>query len=149
MQRHHLLPRQLLRADCYGALFDALGKCAIGFDDFRANGMLLPSSNSAALRTGLPLHRGPHRLYNEVVAERVARVEANWTRQKIRAPTVARHEALMRLKLLQRALRRRLTLRERGGGLLLNRKDPFRADVDFAALDAMAESLWRATELET
>ena len=145
MQRHHLLPRQLLRDDCFGELFQVLGQRYVGFDDFRANGLLLPASTSAALTTGLPLHRGPHRIYNELVAQRVGKVEASWKRTNLRSPEMAREEALMRLSLLQSALRRRLMQRERGA-LVLNRKDPFRAGVDFTELDAMAELLWSASD---
>ncbi|WP_269429527.1 AHH domain-containing protein [Aurantiacibacter marinus] len=144
MQRHHLLPRQLLRADYFGDLFETLGQARIGFNDFRANGLLLPASGSAALSSGLPLHRGPHRVYNELVAQRVGQVEASWSRARLRSPVLAREEALMRLGLIQRALRRRL-LDRRACGFVLNRKDPFRTGIDFRELDAMAESLWSAT----
>ncbi len=146
MQRHHLLPRQLLRADYFGGLFGALGQQHVGFDDFRANGLLLPASTSAALTSGLPLHRGPHRIYNELVAHRVGQVEASWSRAHLRTPILAREEALMRIGLLQRALRRRL-LDRNTRGFVLNRKDPFRAGIDFRELDAMAEALWSATNI--
>lgn len=145
MQRHHLLPRQLLQRSCFGALFANLGREAIGFDDFRANGLLLPSSEKAALRTGMPLHRGPHRQYNNVVKQRVGQIEACWAQTRASSPEIARLEALMRLRLLQKALRRRLLERERRA-LFLSRKDPFRAGLDFAELDALAESLWQATK---
>ncbi|KLE36097.1 hypothetical protein AAW00_04275 [Aurantiacibacter luteus] len=144
MQRHHLLPRQLVRSACFGPLLAALGKEAIGFDDFRANGLLLPGTESAALASGAPLHRGPHRLYNEMVAQRVGRIEACWSRRCARHPETARIEALMRMRLLQRALRARLLQRNRRA-LFLNRKDPFRAGLDFTMLDSMVESLWLAT----
>ncbi|WP_234035789.1 hypothetical protein [Erythrobacter insulae] len=52
----------------------------------------------------------------------------------------------MRLKLLQRALRTRL-LQERRR-FLLNRKDPLGTGFDFSELDAMAESLWDATQAD-
>lgn len=74
LQRHHLLPRQLLSRRCFGNLFDAIGRERIGFDDFRSNGLLLPASDAAALRLALPLHRGPHRDYNAMVIERVGQV---------------------------------------------------------------------------
>lgn len=147
MQRHHLLPRQVLHASCFGPLFDALGRSAIGYDDFRRNGVLLPASERQALRTGMPLHRGPHRHYNELVAQRVAQVEAHWARNRLRAPVQARVDAMMRLQLLQRALRRQLLQRE-ARALILNRKDPFRVGVDFAELDAMVELLWSASEAD-
>ncbi|WP_254913069.1 AHH domain-containing protein [Novosphingobium sp. B 225] len=76
LQRHHLLPRQLLSRRCFGTLFGALGLDRVGFDDFRRNGLLLPANDEASVRIGLPLHRGPHRTYNELVLERVGQIEA-------------------------------------------------------------------------
>jgi len=144
MQRHHLLPRQLRDAASFGALFAALGSDAVGFDDFRTNGLLLPASARAALETGLPLHRGPHRIYNQLVAERLGQVEAGWRASHLRCPEGARVEALMRLTLLQQALRKRLIRRE-GRLAWLNRKDPFRPGIDFTEMDALAEALWAAS----
>lgn len=146
LQRHHILPRQLLSQRCFGALFDSIGRERVGFDDFRSNGLLLPASDSAALRLGLPLHRGPHRSYNAMVIERVGQVEASWSNLRLRAPEVALDEALLRLGLLQRALRRRLLSRA-GKPLALNRFDPQGRPVDFSELDAMAEALWGASGL--
>lgn len=142
LQRHHLLPRQLLSERCFGKLFAAAGADCLGFDDFRRNGLLLPASDAAALRTGLPLHRGPHRGYNALVIERVGQIEAGWAARHARTPDVALHEAYMRLELLQRALRRRLLDVVRKP-FALNRRDP----LGFAELDAMADALWPATEL--
>jgi HNH/ENDO VII superfamily nuclease len=143
MQRHHLLPRQLLAAGCFAALFERVGRDRVGFDDFRHNGMLLPSTDSAAVRIGLPLHRGPHRIYNAVVFERVGQIERGWAGRRQRAPEQSLDDALMRLGLLQRALRRRLLSDRRR--LVLNRADPLGSGRDFAELDAMADLLWRAT----
>lgn len=144
LQRHHLLPRQLLHQPGTAALFRALGREHQLFDDFRANGLLLPASDGAVLRLGLPLHRGPHRDYNALVAERVGRIEADWARQRLRAPELALDQALERLRLLQRALRRRLLDQRRR--LRLNRRDPLGSGADFAGLDALVDSLWLATE---
>lgn len=143
MQRHHLLPIQLLSARCFGPLFDRIGRDEVGFDDFRRNGLLLPSTEKSAVRIGLPLHRGPHVRYNEMVVERVGQIEWAWANTRLRAPEVALEQALMRLALLQAALRRRLLAETRR--LRLNRADPLGAGRDFAALDAMAEQLWRGT----
>jgi hypothetical protein len=143
MQRHHLLPRQLLGARCFGPLFDTIGRERLDFNDFRLNGLLLPADDGAAVRIGLPLHRGPHRSYNELVAERVGQVESAWSLQRSRAPEIALDQALMRLGLLQRALRKRLLSPARR--LLLNRRDPLGAGFDFAELDALADSIWGAT----
>jgi len=143
MQRHHLLPRQLLAKGSFGPLFDAIGRDRVGFDDFRHNGLLLPASDDAAVRVGLPLHRGPHRTYNEMVCERIGQIEADWATIRIKAPEVALDQALMRINLLQRALRRRLLYERRR--LLLNRHDPLGSGVDFSELDAMADMLWSGT----
>lgn len=143
MQRHHLLPIQLLSARCFGLMFERIGRDHVGFDDFRRNGMLLPATERSAVRIGLPLHRGPHRHYNEMVVERVGQVEEGWSAMRPRAPEIALEQALMRLTLLQSALRRRLLADTRR--LRLNRADPLGAGRDFAALDAMAEQLWRGT----
>ena len=144
MQRHHLLPCQLLSAQCFGPLFDAIGRDRLGFDDFRANGLLLPACGESALRVRLPLHRGPHRDYNSMVAERVGQIEGEWSRLRLAAPEIALDQALMRLDLLQRALRRRLLEPERRR-IQLNRRDPLGTGLDFAELDAMAEALWVGT----
>ena len=144
MQRHHLLPRQLLSRRCFGPLFEAIGCDRLGFDDFRLNGLLLPASGEAALRIGLPLHRGPHRAYNGMVAERVGQIEDAWSRWRIGAPEIALDQALMRFGLLQRALRRRLLEADRPR-MRLSRRDPLGAGLDFTELDAMAEALWSGT----
>ena len=81
LQRHHLLPRQLLSQRCFGTMFAELGRARVGFDDFRRTGLLLPATEKASIRTGMPLHRGPHRRYNEVVIARVGRIEAQRYRE--------------------------------------------------------------------
>lgn len=146
LQRHHLLPRQLLTARGFGRFFAALDPRLIGFDDFRRNGLLLPANDDAARRLGLPLHRGPHRAYNAMVMERVGAIESDWSRQARPLGWPARHDALQRLALLQRALRRGLlggyVAGGRGHTFALNRMDPALRAADFAELDAMADRLW-------
>ncbi len=108
--------------------------------------MLLPANDGAVVRIGLPLHRGPHRDYNALVIERVGQIEATWSENRLRAPEVALRDALDRLELLQRALRRRLLAQQRR--LRLNRRDPLGSGIDFSGLDAMADLLWPATAPE-
>ncbi len=144
-QRHHLLPRQILARPSFAPMLNAAGKDRLCFDDFRQNGLLLPANDAAVVRIGLPLHRGPHRSYNEMVIERVGQIEFGWAATRLRAPEIALVDALERLALLQRALRRRLLDQQRR--LRLNRSDPLGSGVDFAELDAMAALLWPATEL--
>jgi hypothetical protein len=144
LQRHHIPPRQILTRSCFAPMHSALGRDHVDFDDFRRNGLLLPANDAAAVRIGLPLHRGPHRDYNAMVIERVGQIEAGWSVTRWRAPEVALVEAYQRLELLQRALRRRLLAQQRR--LLLNRKDPLGSGLDFSELDAMADLLWPATK---
>ena len=144
LQRHHILPRQILSRICFHPLLDALGRERLHFDDFRHNGLLLPANDSAAVRIGLPLHRGPHRDYNAMVIERVGQIEAHWSTRRPLAPEVALAEALEGLRQLQHNLRRQLL--DQHHWLTLNRRDPFRSEVDFSELDAMADLLWPATE---
>lgn len=144
LQRHHLLPRQLRTMRCFERMFAELGVARMGLEDFRRNGMLLPARERAALRTGLPLHRGPHRTYSELVAERVGQIERGWAAARPRNPEGAVGEALMRLGLLQRGLRRRLLDTRRR--LVLNRRDPIGHGFDFTEMDALADALWPATQ---
>lgn len=144
LQRHHLLPRQSLQRDCFSRLWEAVGHERIGFNDFRRNGILLPAAEGAALRLGLPLHRGPHRDYNQLVIERIGQIERGWSEERFRAPEAALEQARMRLVLLQRALRRSLLDDRRR--FRLNRKCPLGTGYDFRELDAMAETLWLGTQ---
>lgn len=145
LQRHHLLPRQLLGRRCFARMFRELEPRRLGFDDFRRNGVLLPAREEAARRLALPLHRGPHRAYNELVIERVGQIEARWSNSKRSTPVSAGEDALFRLAILQRALRRRL-LDPPQRAWLLNRNDPIGTGFDFSELDAMVEQLWGATQ---
>lgn len=145
LQRHHLLPRQLVQVPGLTRLFDRVGREAIGFDDFRRNGMLLPACEQSARILGLPLHRGPHRLYNGMVMERVGAIEVSWSRERLHRDEEALATVSFRLGLLQQALRRRL-LDPGPRRIVLNGRDPALASEAFAELDAMADLLWAETE---
>ncbi len=147
LQRHHVLPRQVLEVRGVAGLIDEVGADGVGFDDFRRNGLLLPATDEHAIRLGLPLHRGPHQFYNALVIERMGQIEAGWQkRRRGRRDMQATIEALMRIDLLQRALRRRLLDPARWRGKGLHARDPA---LDFSHLDRMAEMLWMETELVT
>lgn len=143
LQRHHLLPRVLVRWACFARMLDVLGSRA-GLDDFRRNGMLLPATEGAALRMGLPLHRGPHRAYSEMVGERLGGIEAGWVAQRRSDADAAGHASLRALGALQADLRRSLLDPRRT--FRLNASDPLGSGADFTRLDAMAETLWHATQ---
>lgn len=143
-QKHHLLPRQLFSNSGVSSMLAALGNAGLRFDDFVANGVLLPGSERAAIVARLPLHRGPHRIYNELVLGRVGTVEMEWSRNRTRHETQAENAALSRIRLIQAALKKRLA-GEGKGTLVLNRRDPIGQGVDFGHLDAMADTLWNST----
>jgi hypothetical protein len=143
LQRHHLLPKQLLSLACFATLFDAIGPARVGFDDFRCNGLLLPAHEDAVRRLTLPLHRGPHRDYNAMVIDKVGLIEEKWAGQRKRTPEQACEGALAALARLQRDLR--FGLLDEREPYRLSRKDPLARAVDFTSLDELAEELWRAT----
>lgn len=145
LQRHHILPRQLQARTFMARLFSSTGSGRAVFDDFRCNGVLLPSREDAAVRLALPLHRGPHRAYTAMVAERVGQIEVAWATARTSMPLVADSDAMFRLNLLQRALRRQLLDPPRRR-LMLNRNDPIGTGFDFSMLDEMAETLWGGTQ---
>ena len=145
LQRHHLLPRQLLRLDVFDRMIRSLGRKSIGFEDFRRNGLLLPSRERAAVRMQLPLHRGPHPEYNEMVIDRVAEIERGWQQRQVADVEAAGEEALRLLGRLQQTLRARM-LNPRQNYLRLHANDPLAQDYDFSELDEMAERLWRSTQ---
>lgn len=122
-------------------MIGSLGADRLGIHDFRRNGQLLPASEGAALRAGLPLHRGPHRAYNEMVIERIGQIEADWSRDR-KQGRGADYVALMRFDLLQRALRRRLLDPKSWSRAPLNARDPA---LDFAHLDEMVDLFWSDT----
>lgn len=145
LKRHHLLPRQALHWPAFQPMWQALGTTTIGFDNFRRNGILLPARETAVLRLGLPLHLGPHRDYNAMVIERLGTIESAWSRQRLRGGENARALALIRIALLQGALRRRILDTRRP--LRFNRGDPLGRGRDFTLLDRLAEELWTASEV--
>lgn len=150
LQRHHLLPRQLLAEPALATMMEDLGGDT-AVDDFRRNGLLLPATDRAAERMALPLHRGPHREYSELVIERVGQIESHWQKMRRSNRQLATREALMRMDCLQRALRRRLLDPARWQGPALHRRDPNRqasrqdGALDYSHLDAMAGLLWAET----
>lgn len=89
LQKHHVLPRQLLGLNCFDAMFEAVKRERPLFHDFRSNGLLLPAREAASLRMGLPMHRGPHRHYNTMVIERVGQIEMGWSSERASSPEIA------------------------------------------------------------
>jgi len=137
LQRHHLIPRALVERRCFAALLGSLAGLA-GLHDFRRNGVLLPASEEGAMRMGLPLHRGPHRDYSAMVAERLGAIESRWSLRRDRreaARAIATLQARLRLELLSPAR-----------SVKLHNRDPLGSGADFSRLDALADALWGLTQ---
>ena len=142
-QRHHLIPIALLHRPQMAAMFEQLHGEGFALTHFGRNGLMLPACESAALRCGHALHRGPHHGYSDVLT---ARVEGIRTHFALHAPAdlrAARRTAVMRLRLLQDTTRRALTDRH-GAGFWLNRRDPMRLFFDRPYLDAAIDKLFGA-----
>ena len=103
----------------------------IGFNpqDFSTNGVWLPASENVALKTGLPMHRGPHPHYNEFVSDQVAFLYRNLA--------VSSGEGLVALKLRINHLQSNLcrALLRADTGMWLNRRDPREDLAKFATFD--------------
>ena len=79
---------------------------------------------------------------------RAFQLEADWNAKRQIDEQLAGEEVLMRMRLLQAALRRNL-LQPAAQRMTLNRFDPLGQDVDFTELDAMAEAIWTNTDPAT
>jgi A nuclease family of the HNH/ENDO VII superfamily with conserved AHH len=95
--RHHIIPIEVVERPAFSIMFGHLR--AIGFDpqDFETNGMYLPCTEKMAMVFEMPMHRGSHRQYNEVVANRVGTIAS-----------LPIGDAYMNIRLLQNVLRRGL-----------------------------------------
>ncbi|MEO1921760.1 MAG: AHH domain-containing protein [Sphingomonadaceae bacterium] len=143
MQKHHLLPLALVTRGTFDRFFAAVDPGRLLFEDYRANGLLLPCREPQVLKLGLPLHRGPHPRYSEVVWQRVGQIERDWAKATDESSRSKAEHSRMRLLLLQRGLRRQLVAP--GRRMRLNMRDPLGEGRDFTELDRMAALLWAAT----
>lgn len=72
---HHLIPVEIVEKAAFRGLFSKIGEIGFDYDSFEQNGMYLPCTEENAAAFRLPLHRGPHPVYNQLVSERVATLE--------------------------------------------------------------------------
>jgi hypothetical protein len=141
-QSHHLLPVGVFGHSLFNDAFHRLR--TDGFDPryFHRNGLLLPATENAALRSRLPMHRGPHRQYNELVADRVSNIIKEVQRSGFRAS--ARTDAIQRLDLLIAALRNMLGKSRKRP--LLNSRDPANSKAEFCHIENACNALWQVTK---
>lgn len=135
-QRHHLIPVNLIQRRAFQPLF--LLVSSVGFDakKFLSNGLSLPATECMVEQTGLPLHRGPHPQYDQLVAECLNEISNEIIERPIASPVFA----YRRISELQGLVRRAL---QNDPSLLLSRNDPrgsncplFKVDYDIWQLSA-------------
>jgi A nuclease family of the HNH/ENDO VII superfamily with conserved AHH len=143
MHRHHIIPVRLFRRGSLSPFLKGLRAAGVMADDFAANGLFLPAAEETAAALRLPLHRGPHRHYSELVEARIAAI-AHTYRGKPPSTLPIVREAAWRIRMLQTALSRVLT--EGRLARPLNRFDPMLQAQDFTAIDAMIDRLWGGSE---
>ena len=144
-QRHHLIPLQVYYHPPLEKLFCQLRLVGFKIDDFDANGILLPCSECEVLKSGRPMHRGPHPRYNELVSDRLSMMTAS--RREDGEKTYRQDSLQFRVRLLQRGLRKGLI--SRNVLLRLHRRDPLRSEQVFENIDHVVDRLWTATDIIT
>ncbi|MEH6758328.1 MAG: AHH domain-containing protein [Parasphingorhabdus sp.] len=142
-QRHHLIPMQAASIPNIRGPLDQMICGGFDFDNFEKNGVLLPSDEQVAYKTGQPLHRGPHPRYNELVIERLLLIIKICNQIE----NIIQRKAFfhLRIGLLQTVLRPALA----GPALpvlRLNNRDPGLASSAFAELDSCVDALYVATK---
>lgn len=126
---HHIIPIEIVERRSLAVFFGHAR--AHGFDpnDFSTNGTHLPSTERQAAVFGLPLHRGGHPRYNEMVGDMIAPLT--------RMDPVHASAGLWQLQeQLRSALRPGLALS------LVRGRGCFPANADFRRLDAAVDILW-------
>jgi hypothetical protein len=119
-QQHHIIPIAVLNHAAFKSKFESLEQYGFSPHDFTANGILLPCTESAAQKYKLPLHRGPHRHYNDLVFECVSII---FSRHDLKTGAESRlYQIVNDLSELQASLK--AMLRQGRALIFLNSYDP-------------------------
>ncbi len=125
---HHVIPIAVVEHRALARTFGRARSAGFEPQNFATNGMHLPSTEEHAVAFRLPLHRGPHKVYNEIVANHIS----NWA-------GLPPHELLEKLCSLQNSLKRGL---RRGPVAIGTSSDlGLRLTHDFQRLDVAIERL--------
>lgn len=141
-QSHHLIPVGVFASKAFAPAFEIVRASGFDVHHFPRNGLFLPATEAAAIRSRLPLHRGPHRRYNELVAYRVAAIFRDYPRLACRQSE--RDDTVERIDLLAGALRAILYAPQ--PRMSLNRRDPLNQSVSFDHIDSACDAIWQATK---
>jgi hypothetical protein len=130
---HHLIPVEVTKMRSLAITIGAARAAGFNPDDFLLNGMFLPSMEKNAAFFRLPLHRGPHPIYNRLVAERIDEF---------------RQLPLIQLPVAFNDLQSALKVGLRMNRTCLNSTadNILRAKPDFSKIDAQIDLLWAATD---
>ena len=137
-QRHHLIPLQAVSSPHLQELFALSPSLLVDLNDFATNGRLLPSRPYEALTSGLPLHRGPHYRYNELVICRLVQIMES--AKRLRTSTLRNQHLIGGVRLLQSALYRGLGV-SGFHKIRLNKWNPMHPVADFSDIDARVDAL--------
>lgn len=135
--RHHLLPRNI---ENYPDLASFIGRstgslaCLGNFD---VNGMFLPAVEQLAARERLPLHRGPHRHYNDYVIAVLDGIS-----KAAGACNVPPVESQRAIRWLQTTLRLALKTSAQNADVALSSRDPFGPAAALLDLDRQTDALF-------
>lgn len=145
LQQHHIIPLAVFCSFELRWKFVLLEDFGFQPRDFSSNGLLLPSTEAAAQRLKMPMHRGPHRYYNDLVFECVNLIFAPFDFDKI-THQEKQHVAdeIAKLQATLKAM-----LRQNRCNLRLNRNCPNNRDCINSHLDMAASILVSMIEDES
>lgn len=126
---HHIIPLEIIDKAAFRPLFRTMRELGFDFDDFHQNGMYLPCTEANAAAFRLPLHRGPHPVYNQLVCERIAAFDRQGCSSQ-----------LFEMQQLQCALK--AALRKNELPLRKGSRNPFTSNADFECMEIAAYRLW-------
>lgn len=137
-QRHHVIPVNIMRRRSFARLFDVIAIAGFNPHCFLNNGYLLPATDEMSAETGLPLHRGPHRQYDDLIAECLDQIWLQVTTKQIPASPVA---IMTHVSDLQGQIRRSLGPNAR---IRLNQNDPRQIESHLLRLEGTIQQLnWK------
>ena len=136
-QRHHIIPVAVLNDRVLRRKFKRLERFGFAPRNFTINGILLPCTEEAARQFKMPMHRGPHKYYNDLVYECVGLIFKPF--DFLNAPDRELRYVAAEIAKLQATLK--ALLRQNNVHLRLSNQDPAKRDVINDHLDMAAAIL--------
>ncbi|MBL0924349.1 MAG: AHH domain-containing protein [Sphingomonadaceae bacterium] len=124
-----MIPVNITRSSVFAGLFAVVAQVGFSPHNFVANGVLLPSTEAMAIHTRLPLHRGPHKQYDALIAEGLHMIWDDMRRGSM-------PDNITVLRLLSEFVGHIRRTLQHDRALRLNRNDPRCLHPPLSALDA-------------